>query len=199
MPAAYHRPASLFAALAMLASCATAPEPRRGNGPFSLNELSLCGGVSVSNAPAADGYRRIISYTPYLSLRGVALARAPVNGCVSSGFGPRRGGAGAVHEGLDLFTGSPRPVYAGGGGRVVAAGDQRGYGLTIEIDHGAGVATRYAHLSAIAPGMRPGARLYAGDEIGRTGKSGNATAVHLHYEILVDGEPLDPLRVTAQS
>lgn len=199
MPVAFLRSVLLLAAVASLTACATAPEPRRGDGAFSMSALDLCSGVAVSNAPAADGYRRVLSYTPYLSLRGVTLARAPVKGCVSSGFGPRRGGAGVFHEGLDLFTGAPRPVYAGGDGRVVSASEERGYGLTVRIDHGDGVATLYAHLSAIAPGVRAGARLFAGDEIGRTGKSGNATAVHLHYEILVDGRPLDPLKVGAQS
>ena len=72
--------------------------------------------------------------------------------------------------------------------------DQRGYGLVIEIAHANGVITRYAHLSSVAPELREGERVSAGQPIARTGRTGNATAVHLHYEILVDGRPLDPVR-----
>jgi len=155
-------------------------------------ELLLCPGVVVSNAPAADSYRRIVGFTPFAVIRGVRLARAPIEACVSSAFGPRRGGAGSVHEGLDLFTREPRPVFAGGTGRVVRVGDNPGWGLNILIDHGAGVATRYAHLSSAS--VQRGDAVADAAPIGVTGKSGNATAVHLHYEILVDGRPVDPLR-----
>ncbi len=185
------RPLLLFALA--LGACATAP-PRQPGVPWSAGALELCAGVSVSNAPAADGARRILAYTPFTSVRGIFLARAPVAGCLSSAFGPRSGGAGAFHEGLDLFTGAPRAVVAGGDGEVTVAGDRRGYGLTVVIAHGRGVSTLYAHLSDLAPGIREGAFVGAGGAIGRTGRSGNATAVHLHYEILIEGQPFDPLR-----
>lgn len=177
----------------LLGACATAP-PRMAGEPWSAPALDLCPGVAVSNAPATDNYRRVLAYTPFTAVRNIVIARAPVAGCVSSAFGPRSGGAGSFHEGLDLFTGGPRLVAAGGDGRVVSAGGRRGYGLTVEIDHGRGVSTLYAHLSDLAPGVRAGARLAAGAPVGRTGRSGNATAVHLHYEILIDGRPVDPLR-----
>lgn len=183
----------LFVAL-LLSACATAP-PRQAGEPWSNPVLELCRGVSVSNPPATDGYARVLAYTPFTAVRNVVIARAPVEGCVSSAFGPRKGGAGAFHDGLDLFTGSPRVVVAGGDGRYVSAGTRRGYGLTVEIDHGHGVATLYAHLSDLAPGVREGARIRGGASVGRTGRSGNATAVHLHYEVRVDGRPLDPLRI----
>lgn len=184
------------AALAMalaLAACATTPI-RTASAPFSARSLSLCSGVSVSNAPAASNSREIFSYTPFTRIRGVTLARAPVEACVSSGYGPRSGGAGSFHEGVDLFTGSPREVFAGGAGRVHTIGEQRGYGLTVEIRHADGVTTRYAHLSSVAPELSEGSRVSAGQRIARTGRSGNATAVHLHYEIRVGGRPQDPLR-----
>jgi len=183
---------SLLAFLA-LGACATAP-PRRAGAPWSAPALELCGGVTVSNAPAADSFRRILAYSPFAKVRGVALARAPVAGCVSSSFGPRSGGAGAFHEGLDLFTGAPRVIVAGGDGRIAFTGQRRGYGLTVEITHGNGVATLYAHLSDLAPGIRAGAPISAGSAIGRSGRSGNASAVHLHYEILIEGRPVDPLK-----
>jgi murein DD-endopeptidase MepM/ murein hydrolase activator NlpD len=176
-----------------LGACASAP-PRRAGEPWSAPTLELCRGVAVSNAPATDGDARIIAYTPFTAVRDIVIARAPVLGCVSSAFGPRSGGAGAFHEGLDLFTGSARVVVAGGDGRIVSAGGRRGYGLTVEIAHGRGVSTLYAHLSDLAPGLREGAAIAAGASLGRTGRSGNATAIHLHYEVLLDGRPVDPLR-----
>lgn len=176
-----------------LGACASTP-PRPSGEPWSAPALDLCPGVSVANAPATDAYRRVVAYTPFTAVRNIVLARAPVAGCVSSAYGPRSGGAGSFHEGLDLFTGSPREVAAGGDGRILSAGDRRGYGLTVEIAHGRGVSTLYAHLSALAPGVREGAPIAAGAPVGRTGRSGNATAVHLHYEILVDARPVDPLR-----
>lgn len=178
----------------LLSACATAPTRPAGE-PWSVPALVLCAGVNVSNPPATDAYRRVLAYTPFTAVRNIVLARAPVDGCVSSAFGPRRGGAGAFHDGLDLFTGSPRVVVAGGDGRIVSAGNRRGYGLTVEIDHGRGVSTRYAHLSDLAPGVREGARISGGASIGRSGRSGNATAVHLHYEVRIDGRPIDPLRI----
>lgn len=186
------RSGSLAAALA-LSACATTP--RHDAAPYSSNSLSLCPGVAISNAPVASGNREILSYTPFARVREVVLARAPVNACVSSAYGPRSGGAGSFHEGVDLYTGSPRSVVAGGDGRIQSIETLRGYGLTLEIRHRSGVSTRYAHLSSVAPGLRAGMQVAAGEEIARTGRSGNATAVHLHYEILVDGRPRDPLQV----
>lgn len=175
-----------------LAGCATAPPPR-GATPGPPSDLYLCRGVFVANAPPAAADGRVLPYTPFILVRDIALARAPVAACLSSAFGVRVGGAGIVHDGLDLYTGAPRPVAAAADGRVVAIRRLNGYGLTIEIAHGRGVATRYGHLDSAAPGLREGGRVAAGETIAATGRSGNATAVHLHYEIRVDGEPIDPL------
>ncbi|MBB5520010.1 M23 family metallopeptidase [Amphiplicatus metriothermophilus] len=179
-------------ALAVLAGCATAPRPAGGDFPQTLR---LCPGGGIANAPPAHGDGRVRDFDPMIVARGVMLARAPVEGCLSSGYGPRRGGAGAFHKGVDLYTGRPRPVLAAGDGIVAEAGKRRGFGDTILIRHRNGVETRYAHLSGFAPGMRRGARVRAGDVIGRTGRTGNATAVHLHYEVLIDGKALNPLTV----
>lgn len=178
-----------------LASCATAPAPRDGGAPYSMHNLRLCPGMNVSNSPSTQAGGVIADYSPLTVVHGVMLARAPVDACLSSAFGPRSGGAGSFHSGLDLFTGEPRNVLAGGDGRIVSVAERRGYGLTLDIDHGDGVTTRYAHLSALAPEIREGDRVLAGETIARTGKSGNATAIHLHYEILVGGQPRDPLTV----
>lgn len=188
-PKTRHRLFVSAALYAAAAGCATSPPPVAPGG-----ELRVCPGA-VANAPATDGAERIRSYTAFAYVRGQQVARAPVNACLSSGFGPRRGGAGRVHEGLDLYTRTPAPVAAAAGGVVVSAASARGYGKTILIRHENGVSTRYAHLSSYASGVRAGARVRQGEIIARTGATGNATAVHLHYEILIDGRPVNPLTV----
>lgn len=172
-----------------LAACVTAPAPPA---PETVGALRVCPG-RVSNAPLTDGSGRVRNFDPVMRIGGVALLRAPVDGCVSSGFGPRRGGASAFHEGVDLFTRRPRSIIAGGDGVIAFIGSQRGYGRTVVIRHNAQVKTRYAHLSSYARNLREGAKVARGDPIGRTGDSGNATAVHLHYELIIRGQPVDPL------
>lgn len=190
------RRVSATAALVTIAACATSPRGPAGP-PYSMHTLRLCPGVSIANAPPAAPDGALLSYSPLTVVRSSMLSRAPVAACLSSGFGPRagRGGAGSVHEGIDLYTGTPRAVLAAGDGRIASIGESRGYGLTVVLDHGRGVLTRYAHLSSTAPGLSPGRRVFAGETIAMTGRSGNASAVHLHYEIVVDGRPVDPLAV----
>ena len=183
----------VFVAFLALAGCATAPAPPAGE---FAGVLSVCPG-RVANAPAAGPNGRVLGFEPIVEIGGASLLRAPVEGCVSSGYGPRRGGAGSFHEGLDLYTGSPRVVVAGGDGVVEFIGSQRGYGRTIVIRHNGRIKTRYAHLSSYARNIRVGARIARGEPIGRTGRSGNATAVHLHYEFLIRGRPVDPLTAGA--
>ncbi len=179
-----------FTILALgLAACAPAPAPVE-TGRFGA--LRVCPG-SVANAPATDRTRQVRGFEPIAEIGGASLLRAPVDGCVSSGFGPRRGGAGSFHEGLDLYTGAPRTIVAGGDGVVEFIGSRRGYGRTVVIRHNARTQTRYAHLSSYARNLREGGRVRRGDPIGRTGDTGNATAVHLHYEFLIRGRAVDPL------
>ena len=156
--------------------------------------LSVCA-MRVSNAPSTTRKGAVVNYKPVAYVRGVSIDRAPVDACLSSGFGPRRGGASSFHHGVDYYTGSPEPIFAGGSGIVEFIGTMRGYGRTIVIRHSKSVETRYAHLSSYARGMKQGKRIRKGDMIGHTGDSGNATAVHLHYEVLVDGRRQNPLTV----
>lgn len=188
-----YRAAAVLVLLSFIGACASAPSSPSSGRAFS--SLALCSGVSISNAPATDGARRIVGYDPQATVKGATLWRAPVDACVSSGYGPRRGGAGSFHHGVDLYTGRPAPIFAGGDGVVAAVESLRGYGKTVLIRHGRGVETRYAHLSAYAPGLKRGKRISMGEYIGRTGDTGNATAIHLHYEILVDGRRHNPLTV----
>lgn len=152
-------------------------------GPFQPNAyLRACPGMRVSNAPPLDTERWIIDFKPIIVAFGVVLATAPVNDvCLASGFGLRDGRG---HNGIDLTNRPPGLIYSGAPGRVVEARTSSGYGLTVVIDHGQGVYTRYAHMDYLAPGIAPGVALGFGHPVGQMGASGNAQGPHLHYEIL---------------
>jgi murein DD-endopeptidase MepM/ murein hydrolase activator NlpD len=126
----------------------------------------------------------------------VQRSAAPILGArLSSVFGRRNhpvlGGV-RMHTGIDYAAPVGTEVSATGAGRVIFAGSIRGYGITIDIDHGGGVVTRYAHLSEIAEDVRVGTRVKAGDEIGAVGATGLVSGPNLHYEVRVDGRPVDP-------
>jgi len=136
------------------------------------------------------------NYTPYMETPAGSLLRNPTEGaCMSSGFGWRgvASGGGRQHSGVDLANPNGGYVYAAGEGWIVSADWRSGFGNFIEIDHGRGVRTRYAHLAEIDPNLHPGDRIAAGTPMGRMGMTGNATGVHLHYEVMVDGLLVDPL------
>ena len=94
--------------------------------------------------------------------------------------------------GVDLREDVGEPVRATGGGRVVSAGWSGGYGNMVEIDHGNGLSTRYGHMSAI--NVAEGQSIAVGAILGRVGSTGRSTGPHLHYEVRIDGEAVDPTR-----
>jgi murein DD-endopeptidase MepM/ murein hydrolase activator NlpD len=119
----------------------------------------------------------------------------PARGRFTSGFGLRRHPIFRVrrmHTGVDI--GAPRgaPVHAASDGRVIYTGWFGGYGKIVVIDHGGGVSTLYAHLSQIL--TREGRDVHKGDLIGRVGSTGYSTGPHLHFEVRINGRPIDPLR-----
>lgn len=114
---------------------------------------------------------------------------------VSSSFGVRRDPilrTPAMHAGIDFRAVAGTAVRAAGAGTVVRAGWAGGYGRMVEIDHGNGITTRYAHMSRIRVGK--GDRIETGDVVGEVGSSGRSTGPHLHYEVRRDGAAVDPLR-----
>jgi len=120
--------------------------------------------------------------------------RKPVVGYYTSGFGVRRSPVGnrlKMHEGLDIanFVGSPIQTTADG--IVVYATVKAGYGQTVIVDHGYGIQTWYAHTKKIL--VRRGQKVSRGDIVAQLGNSGQSTGPHLHYEIRVNGIPVDPL------
>ncbi len=118
------------------------------------------------------------------TVENVAVQVMPAEGRFSSDFGfrhhPIHGGT-IFHEGVDIANVRSTPIEASGAGRVVKVEYERGYGLLIEIDHGHGWTTRYAHLSAAD--VKVGDSVGVGSPIGKMGASGSATGNHLHFEV----------------
>lgn len=122
----------------------------------------------------------------------------PINTAILSGFGIRHHPVLRVrrmHEGLDFRATVGTPIYAPGDATVKRVGNRAGgYGLTIDLDHGYGYQTRYAHLSGVADNIRVGQKVRRGDVIGYTGRSGIVSGPHLHYEVIHNGRKEDPLQ-----
>jgi murein DD-endopeptidase MepM/ murein hydrolase activator NlpD len=100
------------------------------------------------------------------------------------------------HEGIDYAASAGSPVMSVGDGEVIRAGSAGGYGNLVEIAHGNGLVTRYAHLRGFARGIRRGARVTQGQVVGFVGKTGLATGPHLHFEFRVRGIARDPNEIT---
>lgn len=120
----------------------------------------------------------------------------PVNGgTLSSPFGPRHHPIlkqVKLHAGVDWAAPTGTPVYAAFDGKVAHAGDGKGYGNLVIIDHSGGRQTRYAHLNRFGPSGKTGAQVRAGDLIGYVGTTGRSTGPHLHFEMRLGGRPVDP-------
>jgi murein DD-endopeptidase MepM/ murein hydrolase activator NlpD len=114
---------------------------------------------------------------------------------IASGYGVRRDpltGHKSIHRGVDIAAAVGTGIRAIGAGRVLFSGWRPGYGRTVEIDHGRGWLSRYAHAQALL--VVTGATVWAGQLIAKVGKSGRATGPHLHFEVWQHGHPIDPLR-----
>lgn len=112
---------------------------------------------------------------------------------LSSSYGWRRNpvtGRTAMHEGLDFAAPSGTPILAASGGVVLEAKFQPGFGNMVEIDHGDGLITRYAHASSLM--VKQGQLVDRGQQVARVGSSGRSTGPHLHFEVRLAGQPLDP-------
>jgi murein DD-endopeptidase MepM/ murein hydrolase activator NlpD len=112
----------------------------------------------------------------------------PVAGPVTSGFGSRWG---KMHEGIDIGVGVGTPVHAAAAGTVIYAGWMSGYGNLVVIDHGNGLSTAYAHNSQLI--VAQGASVGKGFVIALSGNTGHSTGPHVHFEVRVNGAPVDPL------
>ncbi|HVV64916.1 MAG TPA: M23 family metallopeptidase [Rhizomicrobium sp.] len=127
------------------------------------------------------------------------LMKTPVDGArISSGFGMRYHpvlGYTRMHKGIDFAVPVGTPVMAAGSGVVQIAGRLGGYGNYLRINHGNGYSTAYGHLSRLAPGIHRGSRVHQGQIVAYSGNTGLTTGPHLHYEILVNGDQVNPAKV----
>ncbi|MBA3376158.1 MAG: peptidoglycan DD-metalloendopeptidase family protein [Actinobacteria bacterium] len=112
----------------------------------------------------------------------------PMNGAVVSGYGMRWG---RLHEGIDIAASTGTPIWAAAAGTVIHAGWLGGYGNLVVVDHGNGLATAYAHASAILVGV--GQQVAQGESVALVGSTGNSSGPHLHFEVRVNGVAVDPL------
>lgn len=151
-------------------------------------------GVAAVEARAAQLEEQLRAYESALREKARIPSLWPVAGETTDGFGGRRDpfgdGSFEFHAGQDIRAERGAPVFAAAAGTVSFAGTQNGYGQMVEIEHGGGLATRYAHLSQIE--TTPGQRIARGQLIGRVGSTGRSTGPHLHYEVRVGGEAVNP-------
>ena len=131
-----------------------------------------------------------------LLVRHIPVARPlPASASLSSGYGRRIdpfNGRAANHTGVDFRERYGAPVFATAAGRITKASYQGGYGKLVEIDHGNGLTSRYAHLSAYT--VSKGQRVRRGARIGKIGSTGRSTGAHLHYEVRLNDHPVNPMR-----
>ncbi|HHC08744.1 MAG TPA: hypothetical protein ENK55_08510 [Actinobacteria bacterium] len=139
--------------------------------------------------------RRIIEERSRPKVARAGRYYRPVSGPVVSRFGPRVHpiyGTVRMHNGLDIDAPAGEPISAFARGRVIFAGWKGGYGKAVMIDHGGGMVTLYAHQSRLA--VEVGQQVRGGQVIGYVGSTGLSTGPHVHFEVRIDGEPVDPAR-----
>ena len=161
----------------------TAGAPEAGLGGLSRRADRLEGTLDRVEAELHE-QMRWISSTPAIT---------PARGILTSGFGIRRDPitrGRAFHSGLDIAAAPGAPVRASADGVVIRATRSGGLGKAIYLSHGFGLSTRYGHMSKIE--VKAGQRVQRGDVIGYVGNTGRSTGYHLHYEVHLDGEPVDP-------
>ncbi|WP_417612930.1 peptidoglycan DD-metalloendopeptidase family protein [Parasphingorhabdus sp.] len=127
------------------------------------------------------------------TLIAIPSGKPSSTGMISSSFGYRRDpftGGGAMHSGIDFKGPLGQPILAAAGGKVTHAGWKSGYGKTVEITHGNGLMTRYAHLSRI--GVTKGQKIEQGIQLGAMGSTGRSTGTHLHFEVRLNGRAINP-------
>jgi murein DD-endopeptidase MepM/ murein hydrolase activator NlpD len=169
----------------------------------SMSNRAAQGGPLMRLATSADG-----TLDPRFQRLGLSLARMEalergLKGIpqvlpaslefISSGFGYRSdpfSGEGAFHAGLDFKGPVGAPIYAAAQGTVTFAGVKQGYGNCIEVSHGNGLMTRYAHMSAFRASV--GQKIEAGAVIGAIGSTGRSTGPHLHFEVRINDRPVNP-------
>ncbi|PTX55748.1 murein DD-endopeptidase MepM/ murein hydrolase activator NlpD [Litoreibacter ponti] len=178
-------------------------EVRRGysgqGGPLLPATMSTSGGGTITDGTSQRA-NRLLKELDRINLFRIAADKSPVAMPVkaafrfTSPFGYRRDPKGAgrrMHAGVDFAGARGTPIYATADGVVTHAGWQSGYGKLVKIKHAFGIETRYAHNSTIR--VKVGQRVSRGDRIGDMGATGRVTGTHLHYEVRLNGTPVNPM------
>jgi murein DD-endopeptidase MepM/ murein hydrolase activator NlpD len=162
-------------------------------GPATPLDATSLAALEVKMSRLEENMR---AYEAVLRKQGYTPTVWPVDGKLESGFGGRRnpfgGGSYEFHSGQDIDAPMGAPVIAGASGKVSFAGWQNGYGQLVVIDHGGGLTTRYGHLSKID--VTEGQPVDRSEYLGRVGSTGRSTGPHLHYEVRINDEPVNPLQ-----
>ena len=153
-----------------------------------LHEVAGLQAASAALAGQIRTAQSTSSYSPGDATPSAAGFIWPVNGPVTSPFGWRWG---RMHEGIDIGAAYGTPIHAAASGRVIYAGWMSGYGNLVAIDHGRGISTAYGHQSSIA--VSNGQIVSQGQTIGYVGCTGHCFGPHLHFEVRINGSPVDPL------
>lgn len=171
--------------------------PGSGGPALPLDEM----GLATLTAKMGRLEEDMRSYETVLRERGYTPTVWPVSGTLEGGFGGRRnpfGGPGyEFHSGQDIEAPWGAPVVAGASGRVAFVGWQNGYGQLVVVDHGGGLTTRYGHLSHID--VEADQTVSRGQLLGKVGSTGRSTGPHLHYEVRINDQPVNPLQYLLES
>lgn len=167
------------------------PLPGSGGPALPLDEM----GLATLTAKMGRLEEDLREYEAVLRERGYTPTIWPVNGKLEGGFGGRRnpfGGPGfEFHSGQDIEADPGTPVVSGASGRVTFVGWQNGYGQLVVVDHGGGLTTRYGHLSHID--VEADQMVSRGQLLGKVGSTGRSTGPHLHYEVRINEQAVNPL------
>lgn len=171
--------------------------PGSGGPALPLDEM----GLATLTAKMRRLEEDMAGYEAILRQRGYMPTLWPVQGTLEGGFGGRRnpfGGAGyEFHTGQDIEAAWGAPVVAGAAGRVSFVGWQNGYGQLVIVDHGGGLTTKYGHLSHIDVELDQS--VARGQLLGKVGSTGRSTGPHLHYEVRINDQAVNPLPYLLQS
>jgi len=173
------------------------PVPGSGGPALPLDEMGLATLMAKTGRLEED----MRAYEAVLRERGYTPTIWPVNGKLEGGFGGRHnpfGGSGyEFHSGQDIEAPWGAPVVAGASGRVTFVGWQSGYGQLVVVDHGGSLTTRYGHLSHID--VEANQAVSRGQLLGKVGSTGRSTGPHLHYEVRINDQPVNPLPYLLQT
>lgn len=154
---------------------------------------TIAGGLPGGTRPAPPAPPSSPAPIPFSAPAAPLAPIANGAGHVTSSFGARRDpftGLEKVHRGVDVGAEEGTPIHATLGGEVIQAGPRGGYGNAVEVDHGDGLHTLYAHASRVD--VVPGQKVSAGQILGEVGQTGHATGAHLHFELRRGGHAIDP-------